>query len=355
MTSISWAFMMPSGNTLFDRNGGISQHMYRLYAKQYTATFENPPFFPTSIEELAQDACFATRVALISQVTRIRVDVRMRIINRDRYLFKWLLLLAHSLCDEEFTQIRVFVDKKEDCDRCNIIWDEMVDENNKLHTKSKRKQERNKVGISLTSDINLDVSDKLIIIYNPDNVYQDSPNLLDEVQALCFHGALREIPIILINPNLVATAWNDFGAQSPLLLSDFSQVYYACDDYFMLNRKDQWCGIVQRAASGFDLFVLEGLFPGHIKPDTYTRVQSWSDGLPDDIHGTLSRLILADPKFSFAQREEVNREWAGEMTIEIKGSQSQSQSQSHSSQTNQKKNNELPRSSLFKTDDSIPL
>jgi hypothetical protein len=41
-----------------------------------------------------------------------------------------------------------------------------------------------------------------------------------------------------------------------MLLRDFAQVYYICDDFFMLSRRDQWIGVVQRAASGFDMFFL---------------------------------------------------------------------------------------------------
>jgi hypothetical protein len=89
-------------------------------------------------------------------------------------------------------------------------------------------------------------------------------------------------------------------------MSDFSQVYYACDDYFMLNRKDQWCGIIQRAVSGFDLFVLEGLFPGVSSPESYYRIQSWVNGFPDDIRVTLANLIKNDPKFSFEHNNNNN-------------------------------------------------
>ena len=38
---------------------------------------------------------------------------------------------------------------------------------------------------------------------------------------------------------------NDFGARAPLLLSDFAQAYFICDDYFMFSRRDQWAGLVR--------------------------------------------------------------------------------------------------------------
>ncbi|KAJ1425307.1 hypothetical protein B484DRAFT_91299 [Ochromonadaceae sp. CCMP2298] len=82
-----------------------------------------------------------------------------------------------------------------------------------------------------------------------------------------------------------------------MLLRDFAQVYYICDDFFMLSRRDQWIGVVQRAASGFDMFFLEGLKPGQNSPDKFTRVMSWPDGAPDDIRSVVANFLLADPDF----------------------------------------------------------
>ena len=51
----------------------------------------------------------------------------------------------------------------------------------------------------------------------------------------------------------------------------------------MFSRRDLWCGLVQRAASGFDLFLLEG-FPSAVRdsqqrfPTRYTRLQNWPEG-----------------------------------------------------------------------------
>jgi hypothetical protein len=176
-------------------------------SQKYTVSFENPPFFPTNLEELAQDASFATRVGLISQLSRIRIDVRMRIVNKQRYMFKWLVLLAKNLLDDEFTQIRIFVDTSNDIELCNHLWEEILlnDPTYNSYSKSKLLQFKNRISISLTSDLHLKITDKLFIVFNPDNIYQDRSNLLDEVQAICFHSALRNIPIIFVNPNLMAT------------------------------------------------------------------------------------------------------------------------------------------------------
>lgn len=262
-----------------------------LHSNKYTATFENPPFFPTNLNELAEDAGFAIRVALISQISRIRVDVRMRLVSRERLMFNWLLLMTRELLDDEFTQIRIFVDQEDSRNKCIEVLEEMASVVNKTDVVKPR------IKISSTSDINLRKADKLIVIYSPDNVLYDRPQLLEEVQAICFHGALRKIPVVMVNPNLVSTAWSDYGPRAPLLMSDFSQAYFACDDYFMLSRRDKWCGIVQRAASGFDLFLLDGMRPGQSKPDSYARIQSWPEGIPDNIRSVLSDLLMRDPHF----------------------------------------------------------
>lgn len=270
-----------------------------LYSSKYTATFENPPFFPTNLNELAEDAGFAVRVALISQISRIRVDVRMRLVCRERYMFNWLLLMTQSLLDEEFTQIRLFIDQEESRNKCIEVLDEITNASSSTKATSSPR-----IRISSTSDINLRKADKLIVIYSPDNVIYDRPQLLEEVQAICFHGALRKIPVVMVNPNLVSTAWSDYGPRTPLLLSDFSQAYFACDDYFMLSRRDKWCGIVQRAASGFDLFLLDGMHPGQMKPDSYARIQSWPEGIPDNIRSILSDLLMRDPHFPMHESDQ---------------------------------------------------
>ena len=122
---------------------------------------------------------------------------------------------------------------------------------------------------------------------------------------------------------------NDYGARPPLLLGDFAQAYFVCDDYFMLSRRDHWCGLIQRAASGFDLFLLvnatlldamacdtmphnvahvciaspqEG-FPSAVRdgqhkfPTRYTRLQTWPGGFPDNIKSVVVRLLSKDPDF----------------------------------------------------------
>ena len=51
---------------------------------------ENPPFFPRTLEELAEDAAFSCRVGLSSSISRMRVDVRLKLIDRERHALAWL-------------------------------------------------------------------------------------------------------------------------------------------------------------------------------------------------------------------------------------------------------------------------
>ena len=104
--------------------------------------------------------------------------------------------------------------------------------------------------------------------------------------------------MVMINPSLIATAWNDFGPRSPLLVSDFAQAYFACDDLFMMTKKDDWIGVVQRASSGMDLFRLTGLMPGTKAPTEFSRIESWPDGLPDNLRSVIAKHLARDPAFS---------------------------------------------------------
>ena len=82
---------------------------------------------------------------------------------------------------------------------------------------------------------------------------------MEEVEAISFNGAYHNRPVVLVNPVLIATAWNDFGAKEPMLLSDFSQVYYISDDYHILPTREKWFGVTQSAYSGFQLFAIESI------------------------------------------------------------------------------------------------
>jgi hypothetical protein len=203
--------------------------------KSYKVHFENPPFFPSTLEELANDAAFAVKVAMVSQILRIRIDIRLRITSRgNRFMLKWLLLLAVNLLDDEFDRVHVFIDKTEDLLKCREIWTDLVNnitatpttngELPVLQVPIDRDSFAQKIQISSISDIDLTEKRTVFLIFNPDNMVScEHPDLLEDVQALCFHAALRKQPVILINPCLMATAWCVYALYARILPSHSPQ------------------------------------------------------------------------------------------------------------------------------------
>ena len=64
--------------------------------KEFITTYEyNPEFFPTTIDELAGDAFDSIQLGLISKINRLRIDIRLNIIEKERNLL--LFLGFHSL------------------------------------------------------------------------------------------------------------------------------------------------------------------------------------------------------------------------------------------------------------------
>jgi hypothetical protein len=200
-----------------------------------TSNLDNPPFFPSTVEELAYDVAFATKIAMINRIKRIRVDIRLRLTSRDRYMLKWLLMTSINLLDDDDSDsnVHVFIDKSADVLRCQDIWSEIVknctDSDSAMgnfgwlntepvseldmEKKNKEMKEKkillnklSKIHISPISDVHLQEKDSVLVIFNPDNMHScEHPDLLEDVQALCFHAALRNIPVVLINPQLIAT------------------------------------------------------------------------------------------------------------------------------------------------------
>ena len=225
----------------------LNMDAVELGTEGYTtsADLDNPPFFPSTVEELAYDVAFTTKIALINRIKRIRVDVRMRLTSRDRYMLKWLLLTSINLLDDsdDDSNVHVFIDKTVDVMRCQEIWREIVNnstmsahtpthhststssststsdihnavvdikDSDRINQEIKEKKDYlkklNKIHISPISDVHLRDTDSILVIFNPDNMHTcEHPDLLEDVQALCFHAALRKIPVVLINPQLMAT------------------------------------------------------------------------------------------------------------------------------------------------------
>jgi len=262
---------------------------------------EQPAFFPRSVEELAQDTVDSTQVGLLNSMKRMRIDIRMRLVRREKNMLKWLVLTCSKLVDTEFQFIHCFVENRKDLDMCNDLWKDIVNfrkiQNDTIDIKNEIKQ----ISFSSIDDsyFREDLENQIVVIFNPDNIIEGSnPNLLDNVQCLCFKAALKRTPVIIINPELIAHAWNNVGPRPPLLLGDFPQIYFACDDYFCMPTKHQWAGIITRAGTGTDLFILNGLSPGKQSPNDFICVNSWSECIPDDIRGALVTLLRKSSGFT---------------------------------------------------------
>ena len=275
----------------------------------------SPPFFPKDVEELAKDASFSIQLALIGRINRMRVDIRSKLLNKQKYIISWVLLTAQLLINQEFKSIQVFMDSKYDLENCKIILKRIND------TIGNTENVFDRIRISYIDGESIHSDSNLFLVFNPDNISNNlspqaqgttaSLNVLEECQSLCFHAALRSIPVVMINPMLIATSWNDLEPRAPLLLGDFAQVYFICDDYVMLSRTDHWFGIVQRVTTGIELFFLQGLRhhpAGTVQagPFKYVRVKSWPRAavdVPDNIRSVITGFMLQDPSFRTVMRK----------------------------------------------------
>ena len=281
---------------------------YLDLGKKYTSTYENAPFWPQTLDECASDASFCVKIALMSDIQRIRVDVRLRLTNSDRSMIEWVILFCKHLLEGDdraplYSRLRVFMEDDAQIEAASAILTKMFGNQG---SKQKKCVKFNKM--SEVDDFSPE--DTLFIIVNPNNIVSSNitSTLLEDVQAICFHGALRNIPTIMTNPSLIATAWNDYGPMSPLLLSDFAQAYFICDDFFMMSRRDQFIGLVQRPNTGLDLFMLHGLYQGKHAPETYERIESFPDGMPDNIRSSLAHhLATKDPYFQLHHSINTNK------------------------------------------------
>ena len=399
---LEWLFLLNLLNLVYSYSNLIHKnYKYSLYTSVSDNFINDYPLFPTSLEELAEDAAFSYKIGLMSKLTRMRMDFNLRLILRDRNSLQFLALFAANLLDEQSKSVHIFVEDSTDVIRLSALLEQLsqlklpikkgdnandfnnfvLEENAALNIKEcinrivdskvtkitikKNEKEVNnsnidknsnkdnnkdnnnnndnnnddddekekmklasctikfknnkftsRVVVSIMEEIEVDDEDSAVIIYEPNNLQSSHKDLLELVEGICFHGALKKIPLLMINPSLYSTAWNDYGVQRPFLLGDFSQIYYICDDYFMLSRT-RFCGVVQRAASGTELYLLDGLSKRAVKPSRIQRLDSWPDSAsPDNMRSTLGSVLLRDPNFpleEFTKRME-DRNYYGRTT-----------------------------------------
>jgi len=272
-----------------------------------SSTVQNPPFFPRSIEELASDCVFQTKLGLISNEMRVRVDLSTRMTGRLRTELEFLLTYSRMLLDDDLTHVHVFVGDRYNLEYTQALWSEMAHRMTGDDVEAARKLGE-KLSITPISDSYLPSFDdrksrrkkdkagalqaRAFVLFEPNNLAQTNTtvNLLEEVEALCFHAALRKIPVVMINPVLVTGAWGD-SLRDSMLLGDFRQVYFVHDDYLHLENRGRCCGLIQRAATGNDLFLLDGLGNSGAAVNT-TRLKSWPLGEQVQVRAAITQALL---------------------------------------------------------------
>ena len=348
-----------------------------------TQSVANVPFFPRSLEELADDAAFSAKIVHMSNHRRIRIDVTTFLTRRERHKVEFMLLLARALVDEATPHVHVFVDPSLSLGRVEAQWVDMcagfaaqgatatgmtptpagqppttaerdtfhrefskltisamgdrflqdiVPEGKRAAKARERVEQSGNNSSSSRSSSAFAVAGKpdkpspsprrpqpsAFVLLQPSNLFASGPdppdpaaNPLEEVQALAFHAALRGIPVVLINPLLVTTSC-ELGARDPLLLGDFCQAYFVHDHYLMMAKRGQFCGLLQRAATGFDLFLLEGLWNGACS--SYQRIASWPEGFPSNLRSSIAAALLRQagpvggPRGQAQQQNQQNRQ-----------------------------------------------
>jgi hypothetical protein len=258
-------------------------------------SFLNPPFFPTDLEALAYDSTFSVKIALTNKYKRIRVDLTTRITNRGKRFLDYLIYFANFMIDEEFKSIRLFMDTSH-ADTFNQRLKDFV-MNNECE-----KDLCKVISVSPINDLSLKKDDCLYAIFCPDNTLtpyvDDGKNILEEVQVLCFHAAMRKIPMILINPRLIATGNYDKGMfRSSSLLRDFVQCYYINDNYIDFGSPNKWCGIIRRLTFGYELYLLDGFPRSKLSPERYQRLKSWNVDETANFHDEVISLLAKDETF----------------------------------------------------------
>ena len=95
--------------------------------KEYITAYEyNPEFFPTTVEELAVDAFDSIQLGLISKINRLRIDIRLNIVEKERNLLLFLVKLSNLLVDDEISRVRV-VTRTSLVDKIKSVSNEVAD------------------------------------------------------------------------------------------------------------------------------------------------------------------------------------------------------------------------------------
>lgn len=265
--------------------------------------FENPPYFPTSVNQLADDTVYSIKVGLMRKLSRILVVANTKVLDDLDFMLAWLMKIALQLVEIEESQVRIFVDPKYTQDKCQQILKSL---NVGVDTDPKRSARMRKIKISpMNSPGLVEDKDSIVIVFNPSNngylSYDQSADVLDNIQGICFNAGIRSIPIIMINPDIMAYPLQHEGQPfRPLILNDFRRVYQLHDNIVTLRdqKSSEWFGFVFRLSESFDLFFMVKRARQNGDDMRYYRIRSESGGVHmNDISDIIDSFVKQDAAF----------------------------------------------------------
>eukprot|EP01039_Chlorochromonas_danica_P010092 gene10092-11172_t len=175
------------------------------------------PKRPLSVETLAHDTSYSIIRTLSGTHRRVRVDIEDNFFDQERKMLKWLRLVCEDLI-LSYQGLHLYLD--------DAIWEQKFRRAWKANH-SPLIDDDQLIISNLEDTCFLATGSRILFIFAPSNLFVKDPSAkLEDIQALCFHGALSEVPIVMANPSLMASGWGDGEvSRSPLLLSDFKQAF----------------------------------------------------------------------------------------------------------------------------------
>lgn len=291
--SIMWYSFLPFLVPLHSKNH-LSSRYFTIKLHSNTNKIDpsiDPPFFPLSIEELAQDISYNIKMATSRQLSRIRIDTSVSYSDTYRHDIKFLILLVSELLDNKFLHIRIFIDEDiipycQSMVQCLSLTD-------RIHIS----------GITQANQ-NYHENDSLYIVFQPNNILYRTHN--DDVQLIAFRSAINRVPIVLVNPQLVSSSWSGNGVPPSFLVADFYQTYYICDRFMRVPKVGQFYGLKYQLFNGAELYSLQDPYVNGSKTGKtsrqFTRLATWPS-IPSDLRSQISRILVGE--FNYFQYQSI--------------------------------------------------
>jgi hypothetical protein len=256
------------------------------------------PFFPRNIEELASDITYCIKVGLMRRYSRMRIDVRFDGIEQPSDSLDWLFHMIADIYDEKMNHIHLFMHNTYNHLPIEKHWKEVMKQ-----IPSEKKKIRRRLRISsLDKDTAIYDRDEMIIIFEPINLIDGNVGqLLDNIQSICLRAAMRSLPILMINPQLITFNMERQATFEPFLLGDFVNIYRLNDRHVELDHR-QRLTMVRRLGAAVELYHMKYAHKSdndknHSTNTVISRIKSFDDGFPEEVSSIISRMMLEDPSF----------------------------------------------------------